>query len=87
MNTCSKPYNNRDGLDGYELEREIMEHSFVCQKENPFYEEYHKIIPIKEGFEKRIIIYNFYHILNHANMFGGSYFYQVQDYAKKILNL
>jgi len=38
-----------------------------------FYEEYHKIFPIKNGFEKRIIIYNFYHILNHANMFGGSY--------------
>jgi len=38
-----------------------------------FYEEYHKIFPIKNGFEKRIIIYNFYHILNHANMFGGGY--------------
>ena len=37
-----------------------------------FYEEYHRIFPIKNGFEKRIIIYNFYHILNHANMFGLS---------------
>ena len=36
-----------------------------------FYEEYHRIFPLKNGFEKRIIIYNFYHILNHANMFGG----------------
>ncbi len=52
-----------------------------------FYEEYHKIIPIKKGFEKRIIIYNFYHILNHANMFGGSYLFQVKDYIKKILNM
>ena len=51
-----------------------------------FYEEYHRIFPIKNGFEKRTIIYNFYHILNHANMFGGSYFYQVKDYAKAILN-
>lgn len=33
-----------------------------------FYEEYHRIFPIKNGFEKRIIIYNFYHILNHANI-------------------
>ena len=52
-----------------------------------FYEEYHKIIPLKEGFEKRIIIYNFYHVLNHANMFGGTYFNQVRDYVKSILNM
>ncbi|MDC3044694.1 fructosamine kinase family protein [Prochlorococcus sp. AH-736-B04] len=52
-----------------------------------FYEEYHKIFPIKKGFEKRIIIYNFYHILNHANMFGGGYLNQVEDYVKAILNM
>ncbi len=52
-----------------------------------FYEEYHRIFPIKDGFEKRIIIYNFYHILNHANMFGGGYLNQVQDYVKAILNM
>ncbi len=52
-----------------------------------FYEEYHKIFPIKNGFEKRIIIYNFYHILNHANMFGGGYLNQVEDYVKEILNM
>ena len=52
-----------------------------------FYEEYHKIFPIKNGFEKRIIIYNFYHILNHANMFGGGYLNQVEDYVKAILKM
>ena len=52
-----------------------------------FYEEYHRIFPIKNGFEKRIIIYNFYHILNHANMFGGEYLKQVKDYVKAILNM
>ena len=52
-----------------------------------FYEEYHKIFPIKNGFDKRIIIYNFYHILNHANMFGGGYLNQVEDYVKAILNM
>ena len=52
-----------------------------------FYEEYHRIFPIKKGFEKRIIIYNFYHILNHANMFGGAYLIQVKDYVKAILNM
>ena len=52
-----------------------------------FYENYHKVIPLKKGFEKRILIYNFYHILNHANMFGGSYCHQVQFYIKNILSL
>ena len=52
-----------------------------------FYEEYHRIFPKKNGFEKRIIIYNFYHILNHANMFGGGYLKQVEDYVKAILNM
>jgi len=52
-----------------------------------FYEEYHRILPIKNGFEKRIVIYNFYHILNHANMFGGVYLKQVKDYVNAILNM
>ena len=52
-----------------------------------FYREYCKVIPLKQGFENRIVIYNFYHILNHANMFGGTYLNQVRDYAKAILNL
>ena len=52
-----------------------------------FYEGYHQVIPLKKGFEKRVIIYNFYHILNHANMFGGSYIDQVQNYVKRIMTL
>ncbi len=52
-----------------------------------FYEEYHRVFPVKNGFEKRIIIYNFYHILNHANMFGGGYLKQVNDYVKAIINM
>ncbi len=52
-----------------------------------FYEEYHRVFPIKYGHEKRVIIYNFYHILNHANMFGGGYSKQVKDYVKAILNM
>ena len=55
--------------------------------ESDFYEEYYKIIPLKKDFENRVIIYNFYHILNHANMFGGSYLNQVKDYVKAILSM
>jgi len=54
---------------------------------NDFYEEYYKIFPLKKNFENRIIIYNFYHILNHANMFGGGYLKQVENYVKAILNM
>tara|TARA_S200000501_G_scaffold287098_1_gene271621 strand:- start:259 stop:1137 length:879 start_codon:yes stop_codon:yes gene_type:complete len=52
-----------------------------------FYENYHKLIPIKKGFKKRAIIYNFYHILNHANMFKGSYFKQVENCIKNLLSM
>ncbi len=52
-----------------------------------FYENYYKVVPFKKGFERRTIIYNFYHILNHANMFGGSYLHQVKNYIKSILSL
>jgi len=52
-----------------------------------FYEEYYKVIPKKAGSEERTLIYNFYHILNHANMFGGSYLDQVNSYIQKIMNI
>jgi len=52
-----------------------------------FYNEYFKIIKEKNGSSKRTIIYNFYHILNHANMFGGNYKIQVNNYINMILNM
>ena len=54
---------------------------------NDFYSEYFKIIKEKNGSKKRTIIYNFYHILNHANMFGGNYINQVNNYINMILNM
>ena len=52
-----------------------------------FYEEYHKIIKRSEGYEKRNKIYNLYHILNHANMFGGGYYSQLNEQIKLILKI
>ncbi len=52
-----------------------------------FYNEYYKLIKKKKYSSKRSIIYNFYHILNHANMFGGSYLNEVDKYIKDILDL
>ncbi len=52
-----------------------------------FYNEYFKIIKEKKGSNKRTTIYNFYHILNHANMFGGNYINQVNNYINLILSM
>ena len=38
-----------------------------------FYEGYEEIWPMDNYSKDRTDIYNLYHILNHANMFGGSY--------------
>jgi len=38
-----------------------------------FYAVYRHAWPLAEGFERRKGLYNLYHLLNHANMFGGSY--------------
>ena len=52
-----------------------------------FYSAYFKIIKEKKGSNKRTIIYNFYHILNHANMFGGNYINEVNNYINMILQM
>ncbi len=38
-----------------------------------FYQGYEEIWPLDKYSKDRIDIYNLYHLLNHANMFGGSY--------------
>ena len=41
---------------------------------NPeFYKGYEEIWPLDNFSKDRTEIYNLYHLLNHANMFGGSY--------------
>ena len=46
-----------------------------------FYESYEEVWPLNKSSKNRIEIYNLYHLLNHANMFGGSY----KDNSLKIL--
>ncbi len=38
-----------------------------------FYAEYECIWPLPKSSKSRVEIYNLYHVLNHANLFGGSY--------------
>lgn len=43
-----------------------------------FYQRYQQQLPMPEGWELRVPIYNLYHLLNHLNLFGGSYLGQVR---------
>jgi protein-ribulosamine 3-kinase len=38
-----------------------------------FYTAYREAWPLDAGYERRRDLYNLYHVLNHANLFGGSY--------------
>jgi len=43
-----------------------------------FYAAYNESCPLEDGYEQRKHLYNLYHLLNHLNIFGGSYLGQVQ---------
>jgi fructosamine-3-kinase len=38
-----------------------------------FYSAYGEAAPLDRGYETRKTLYNLYHVLNHANLFGGGY--------------
>lgn len=38
-----------------------------------FYAAYREAFPLQPGYESRRNLYNLYHLLNHLNLFGGSY--------------
>ena len=38
-----------------------------------FYEGYLKEWPLPKGADQRVEVLNLYHLLNHANLFGGRY--------------
>ena len=44
-----------------------------------FYDAYRDAFPQNPGYEKRKLIYNLYHLLNHLNLFGGSYLASVES--------
>jgi fructosamine-3-kinase len=52
-----------------------------------FYQGYQDIFPLDKGYEQRKLIYNFYHILNHANLYGGIYIDQSRALLSRILSL
>jgi fructosamine-3-kinase len=50
-----------------------------------FYQAYEEIWPLSPGYGRRKKLYNLYHILNHANLFGGSYLGQAQRIIRDLL--
>ncbi|UZQ55955.1 fructosamine kinase family protein [Trichothermofontia sichuanensis B231] len=51
----------------------------------PFYQGYNEVFPIAAGYEQRQVLYNLYHILNHFNLFGGSYAAQANRMIEQLL--
>jgi len=51
-----------------------------------FYAAYNEAWPLDEGYAVRKTFYNVYHIINHANMFGGGYQSQAIGMIKQVLS-
>ncbi len=50
-----------------------------------FYSAYRHDYPLDSGYNIRRIVYNLYHILNHLNLFGGSYGHQAEQMINFLL--
>lgn len=46
-----------------------------------FYASYRTAWPLASGYEDRKLLYNFYHVLNHLNIFGSGYLAQAERMA------
>lgn len=51
-----------------------------------FYAAYREAYPLDPGYTTRKTLYNLYHILNHLNLFGGSYLHQAEQMIGKLLS-
>ena len=50
-----------------------------------FYAAYRAAWPLDAGYATRKVLYNLYHILNHANLFGGGYARQAEQMMQRLL--
>lgn len=51
-----------------------------------FYRGYDQVLPLNAGYPQRKTLYNLYHILNHFNLFGGSYAAQANRMMEQLLH-
>ena len=52
-----------------------------------FFQGYQEEWPLPEGWRERVSLYNLYHLLNHANLFGGGYIQQAQSTVHGLLGV
>ena len=50
-----------------------------------FYQAYASLAPLADGHAARRTLYNLYHVLNHANLFGGAYAGQAKRMIAELL--
>jgi fructosamine-3-kinase len=50
-----------------------------------FYDAYQEQWPLDPGYAIRKSLYQLYHVLNHANLFGGGYFSQAENMIEQLL--
>jgi fructosamine-3-kinase len=50
-----------------------------------FYQGYNAVFPLEVGYERRKVLYNLYHVLNHFSLFGGNYDTQANRMIEQIL--
>ena len=50
-----------------------------------FYHAYREAAPLDSGYAVRKALYNLYHVLNHANLFGGGYAAQAETMIDRLL--
>jgi len=50
-----------------------------------FYAAYNHVYPLHDAYEQRKNLYNLYHILNHANLFGGAYIGQSKSMMQQLI--
>ena len=50
-----------------------------------FYSAYREAAPLDRGYAVRKGLYNLYHVLNHANLFGGGYAAQAERVIERLL--
>ena len=50
-----------------------------------FYHGYNEEYPLEKGVEKRLPLYQLYHVLNHLNLFGGHYLESVQRIVEGLI--
>ena len=64
-------------------EAELAMTSLFGKFDEDVYIAYENMRPLTKGYRDRFEIYNLYHLLNHLNLFGESYLFEVQNILRK----